>query len=204
MSPLNIEHQNRLLSLARESLEAAVRARSTRAVSPAVAEIPSVLAESGSAFVSLHLLGTPPALRGCVGFLDRSIPLYQTVMQAAAAAALRDTRFPPVAPHELARLTIEISVLSSFCNVRPEEIEVGIHGLVVSLGARRGLLLPQVAVERNWTALRFLEETCRKAGLEPGAWRSGARLEAFTAQVFAERSADVDREARLSERFTRP
>jgi AmmeMemoRadiSam system protein A len=186
MSPLNNEHQDRLLGLARKSLEAAVRAQSTRVVSLAVAEIPSALAEAGSAFVSLHVLGTPPALRGCVGFLDRSKPLYQTVMEAAAAAALRDTRFPPVAPHELAGLSIEISVLSSFFNVGPEEIQVGVHGLVITLGARRGLLLPQVAVERNWTALRFLEETCRKAGLEPGAWRSGARIEVFTAQIFAE------------------
>ena len=200
MSPLNNEQQDLLLGLARKSLEAAVRAGSTRVVPLAVAEIPSALAVPGSAFVTLHAMGTPPALRGCVGFLDRSRPLYKTVMDAAAAAALRDTRFRAVTPEELAGLSIEISVLSHFWKVRPEEIAVGVHGLAITQDAARGLLLPQVAVERNWTAMRFLDEACRKAGLAPGAWRSGAQIEAFTAQIFAEGK----REAAPKERFTRP
>jgi AmmeMemoRadiSam system protein A len=200
MSPLNNERQDLLLSLARKSLEAAVRAGSTRLAPLSVAEIPSELAAPGSAFVTLHAMGTPPALRGCVGFLDRTRPLYKTVMDAAAAAALNDTRFPPVSPEELGGLSIEISVLSLFRKVRPEEIKVGVHGLAITLGAARGLLLPQVAVERNWTAMRFLEETCRKAGLEPGAWRAGARIEAFTAQIFGE----LDRQAASQKDSGRP
>jgi AmmeMemoRadiSam system protein A len=200
MSPLNNEEQSFLVSLARKSLEAAVRAGPARVVSVAVADIPSALAAPGSAFVTLHAMGARPALRGCVGFLDRSRPLYKTVMDAAAAAALHDTRFPPVSPQELNGLTIEISVLSPFRKVRPEEIEVGVHGLTITQGAARGLLLPQVAVERNWTAMRFLEETCKKAGLGPGAWRSGARIEAFTAQIFGE----LDRETAPKEGSRQP
>jgi AmmeMemoRadiSam system protein A len=200
MSPLNNEQQGHLLSLARKSLEAAVRAGTTRVVPVAVAEIPSALAAPGSAFVTLHAMVSPPALRGCVGFLDRSRPLYKAVMDAAAAAALHDTRFRPVSPEELSGLAIEISVLSVFWKVRPEEIEVGVHGLAITQGDVRGLLLPQVAVERNWTAMRFLEETCRKAGLEPGAWRWGARIEAFTAQIFGE----LDRESSPQEGSGRP
>ena len=177
-----------------------MRAGSARVLPDVIPEIPPSLAAPGSAFVTLHTLETPPALRGCVGFLERSRPLYKSVIDAAAAAALHDTRFPPVSPEELAGLTIEISVLSPFRNVRPEEIKVGVHGLAVTRGAARGLLLPQVAVERNWNAMRFLAETCRKAGLEPDAWRSGAQVEAFTAQIFAEGK----NEPTPRKRFTHP
>ena len=85
-------------------------------------------------------------------------------------------------------MKLEISVLSSFRAVRPEEIQVGAHGLMVSQDRARGLLLPQVAVERHWDRDRFLEETCRKAGLPPDAWRRGATIERFTAEVFRERN----------------
>jgi AMMECR1 domain-containing protein len=47
-------------------------------------------------------------------------------------------------------------------------------------------------VEWKWDRETFLRETCRKAGLEDDAWRHGARLQAFTAQVFPE--PDVPRE----------
>ena len=200
MSPLNNEQQELLLRLARTSLEASVRAGSMCVVPIAAEDIPAALTAPGSAFVTLHSMGTPPALRGCVGFLERSRPLYKTVMEAAAAAALHDTRFPPVAPQELPGLAMEISVLSPFRKLLAEEIEVGVHGLSITQGSARGLLLPQVAVERNWTAMRFLEETCRKAGLEPGAWRAGARIEAFTAQIFGE----LDRQAASQKDSGRP
>jgi len=87
---------------------------------------------------------------------------------------------------ELPEVEIEISVLSPFFAVAPEDVRPGEHGLMVSLGHQRGLLLPQVASERGWTRERFLEETCAKAGLERDAWKHGTRLEAFTAFVFSE------------------
>jgi AMMECR1 domain-containing protein len=65
-------------------------------------------------------------------------------------------------------------------------VEIGRHGLLISLGLHRGLLLPQVPVEHRWNRIQFLEQTCRKAGLPLNAWQTGARLEAFTAEVFAD------------------
>ena len=100
-----------------------------------------------------------------------------------SAAATHDPRFPPVSPDE--PLLIEISILSPFFPIRPEEVRVGLHGLHVRLGDRSGLLLPQVAVEWGWDAPTFLERTCRKAGLSADAWRA-AELRAFTAEHFGD------------------
>jgi AmmeMemoRadiSam system protein A len=111
-------------------------------------------------------------------------PLYQTVRECALSAALRDPRFDPVNPEELPHLRLEISVLSPLFDISPDQIEVGRHGLLVSRGSQRGVLLPQVAVEWKWDREQFLEETCMKAGLPPDAWRHGARVQAFTAQAF--------------------
>jgi len=83
-------------------------------------------------------------------------------------------------------IRISISVLSPLQPTSPDEIEIGRHGLVVSQGLQRGLLLPQVPVEHGWSRVTFLEQTCLKAGLPPDAWRNGARIEAFTAEVFGD------------------
>ena len=83
-------------------------------------------------------------------------------------------------------LEISLSVLSRLFPIHPDAVEVGRHGLVISEGARRGLLLPQVPVEHAWDRETFLEQTCRKAGLPLDAWRKAATLEAFTAEVFGD------------------
>jgi AmmeMemoRadiSam system protein A len=121
-----------------------------------------------------------------VGVITANKPLYITVGECAVWAGLQDHRFPPVTKREVRELNFEISVLSPLADTAPEEIEVGRHGLVISHEGLRGLLLPQVAVQWKWTRERFLEETCRKAGLSRDAWRQGARIQAFTAQVFQE------------------
>jgi AMMECR1 domain-containing protein len=73
--------------------------------------------------------------------------------------------------------------------------------LLVSRGKNRGLLLPQVAAERSWSAQRFLEETCSKAGLPVDAWRDPeTQLLAFTAEVFAEREFPAATIAAVQER----
>ncbi len=88
---------------------------------------------------------------------------------------------------ELAEIEIEISALSPLEAIAPEQIEVGKHGLVVSRGWQRGLLLPQVATEMRWTTTRFLEETCAKAGFARNAWREPeTKIQGFTAEVFSE------------------
>jgi AmmeMemoRadiSam system protein A len=180
MPPLSDTDAARLLTLARQALEEyALQCRLSGVEEP---QEESLCANCG-AFVTLRKAGH---LRGCIGHIEPSAPLYQTVRECAVAAASRDPRFEPVTPLELPDLCIEISVLSLFSDVRPEEVEVGRHGLLISRGSRRGLLLPQVATQWHWDREQFLEETCVKAGLAPDAWRHGARIQAFTAQVFGE------------------
>jgi uncharacterized protein (TIGR00296 family) len=71
----------------------------------------------------------------------------------------------------------------------PSAFEIGRHGLVVEQGSRRGLLLPQVATEWGWTREEFLQRTCQKAGLPVDAWRHGAHVFRFAAEVFGEKDS---------------
>ena len=183
MFPLTSDEKRFLLRLARQSLTAAVG----KQLPDGPAELPPALHEPTGVFVSLHQRdATEEALRGCVGFLEPRLPLWRAVCEAAAAAALEDPRFSPVRSEELAVLEVEISVLSTSWPIDPENIQIGLHGLIVTEGRIRGLLLPQVAAEHQWSAEQFLEQTCCKAGLRPDAWRHGAQIEAFTAEVFGE------------------
>lgn len=181
MSPLTNEEKAFLLRLARRTLESCVAGKPAELPG----EIPPKLQTAAGVFVTLHRGGE---LRGCVGYILARKPLYRAVMEAATAAALRDPRFSPIRPAELPELEAEISVLSPCQTISPAAIRVGVHGLMVSQGEARGLLLPQVALERQWDRERFLEETCRKACLPADAWRHGAKVEAFTAEVFGEKS----------------
>jgi len=137
------------------------------------------------AFVTIKRYGQ---LRGCIGrFSPVTEPLYKVVEQMAIAAATQDPRFPPMTPSELSGMSIEISVLSDLSKIDdPEKIQVGVHGLEIEKGPFRGVLLPQVATEYGWDRIKFLQETCRKAGLPPDAWQKGATIYVFTAQVFSE------------------
>src|SRR5581483_10068673 len=115
--------------------------------------------------------------------------LYRTIAETAVAAAFNDNRFDPVQRKELPRLKFEISVLSPIQPIDPDDVEVGKHGLLITYGNRRGLLLPQVPLEHNWDRETFLSQTCAKAGLPSDAWEHGAKVEAFTAEVFGEGGA---------------
>ncbi|HKB99344.1 MAG TPA: AmmeMemoRadiSam system protein A [Terriglobales bacterium] len=130
-------------------------------------------------------------LRGCVGYAVPIAPLFRAVAETARAAAFEDSRFLPVTMEEALHLEVSLSVLSRLFPIDLEAVEVGRHGLVISEGARRGLLLPQVAVENGWNRETFLEQTCRKAGLPRGAWRKNATIEAFTAEIFADADAEI-------------
>ena len=125
-------------------------------------------------------------LRGCIGHMEADETLFELVSVMAVKAAIRDPRFPPVTAVELPKLHIEISVLSPLTSVsRIEDIELGVHGLVIVSGMKRGLLLPQVPGMFGWSRDEYLEAICRKAGLRPSAWRSSELL-SFTTQVFEE------------------
>jgi AmmeMemoRadiSam system protein A len=141
------------------------------------------LAEPRGVFTTLYLHGD---LRGCVGYVFPVLPVYRAVAETARAAASEDSRFKPVGRDETPHLEVSLSILSALIPIAPEEIQVGRHGLVVSMAGRRGLLLPQVPVEHHWDRITFLEQTCRKAGLPLDVWKRGATLEAFTAEVFSD------------------
>jgi uncharacterized protein len=245
--PLTVAEQQMLLQYAREAVIEAV----CHGDLPRVLRNDGIFGERCGVFVTLHV---HQHLRGCIGVVDSPRepvakgghdmapphaidPLGSTLVRCAASAALGDPRFPPIRPNEIPDLRIEISLLSAPTHIRPEQIEIGRHGLLIvgapplevqresdsappflskdGLSIKRGLLLPQVAVEHHLTAEQFLAETCRKAGLSPDAWRLCAetgpssaaghgdsssadacrvRLFAFTCQVFsaAEKPSPVD------------
>jgi AmmeMemoRadiSam system protein A len=167
-----------LLRLAHEAIAAALDQCELSLAPPS-----AHLAEPRGAFTTLYYQG---GLRGCVGYVFPVTPLYRTIAESARGAAFDDSRFSPVTRDESRELQVSLSILSPPRPIQADRIEIGLHGLLVSLGPYRGLLLPQVPVEHGWDRTAFLEQTCRKAGLPPGAWQTGARLEAFTAEVFAD------------------
>jgi AmmeMemoRadiSam system protein A len=178
VSEYSAQERTCLLRLAHQSIEAALENRSIDLAAPN-----EHLAELRGAFVTLHL---NRRLRGCIGYVFPTQSLYRTVAEAARAAAFDDPRFDPVTASEATVLRIEISVLSRLQPITPEAVVVGKHGLVVSQGNRRGLLLPQVPVEWNWDRQTFLTQTCLKAGLAPDACLQDIELQSFTAEVFGE------------------
>lgn len=178
MAEYSDEERRLLLQLAHDAVAAALDKRDLDLTPPS-----EHLAEHRGAFTTLHENGE---LRGCVGYVFPMYSLYRTIAETAVAAALNDTRFLPVGAEEVSRLQIEISVLSPLQAIDPDEVEVGKHGLLITYGNRRGLLLPQVPVEHGWNREMFLSQTCVKAGIPPDAWEHGAKVEAFTAEVFGE------------------
>ncbi|MCL4522671.1 MAG: AmmeMemoRadiSam system protein A [Acidobacteria bacterium] len=180
MLPLPEAERRALLELARRALTEAV-------LHGEILEVPSpagLLAQPAGVFVTLHHAGR---LRGCLGQVEASMPVAESVARMAIAVSRQDPRFDPVTADELPGLEIEISVLSPMKPIAPEDVAVGRHGLLVRRGVFRGLLLPQVPAQYRWSRERFLEETCVKAGLPRDAWKDPETLlEAFTAEVFSE------------------
>jgi uncharacterized protein len=143
-------------------------------------------------FVTLHV---GKRLRGCIGVIEAKDPLGESIVRCAGSAALMDPRFGPVRPEEIENLEIEVSLLSSLFPIKPEEIEIGRHGLLMEQGFRRGLLLPQVAVEHHLNREQFLRETCHKAGLPTDAWKSAETgIYGFTCEIINESKPIVARE----------
>ena len=176
---LTPEQRRVLLELARSSIHSQVAG--CAAVSRCSMELP----DASGVFVTIKRHGR---LRGCLGTLQNRAGLAAEVARCAADAATEDPRFPPVSREELADLDVEISVLGPLEAIepRPDAFDIGVHGLVAEQGFRRGLLLPQVAIEWDWDGEQFLRQTCMKAGLPPDAWRHGARLYRFAAEVFGD------------------
>jgi AmmeMemoRadiSam system protein A len=174
---LDKEDRAELLKIARLAVKKAVKDRSFLEYETER----SRLKQPGAAFVTLTKQGQ---LRGCIGFIEPVAPLYQTVIQVAALASQQDMRFEPVSEAELKTLDIEISILSPLAKINnPQMVRVGVHGLVISRGSQRGLLLPQVAVENKWGREEFLKQACLKAGLPADDWKKGANISIFEALI---------------------
>jgi AmmeMemoRadiSam system protein A len=177
------EERSLLLQLAHQSIAAALEHREISLVPP-----DSHLAEPRGVFTTLYYRGD---LRGCVGYVFPVMSLYRTVAESARGAAFDDSRFALVTRDEAAELRVSLSILSPPQPIRPEDVEIGRHGLLIKMGAYRGLLLPQVPIEHRWDRIAFLEQTCKKAGLPIDAWQTGAQVEAFTAEIFGD--GDVEK-----------
>ena len=176
---LNDIQKKRLLEIARASIENYIR----NTPMDILREDDPELLKNGGAFVTINVRGD---LHGCIGYIHRDRPLYKVVSDMAIEAAFRDPRFPSITESELKDTHIEISALSEFKKVHnPHEIKVGIHGLMIKKGFCSGLLLPQVAVEHRWDRKKFLANTCYKAGLPLDAWKKGAEIFIFSAEVFS-------------------
>jgi MEMO1 family protein len=137
------------------------------------------------AFVSIYI---DDDLRGCIGHLSTSEPLYKTVIEMALAAATRDIRFAPVHQEELEKMNIEISVLTPLKPVSSaDEIIPGKHGVYIKKDFHSGTFLPQVAERTGWDAEQLLSECSeRKAGLGRNGWKD-AEIYTYEAVVFSEK-----------------
>jgi len=187
----SLEQRRVLLGMAHEAIRSALQGRALPEAQPDS----DWLSEPRGVFTTLYLRndlrGHPDhQLRGCVGYALPVAPLFRAVTETARAAAFDDSRFSPVSWDEALALEISLSILSGLLPIHPDEVRVGRHGLLISEGARHGLLLPQVPVENGWDRETFLEQTCRKAGLPQDAWRKTATIEAFSAEVFGD--ADIE------------
>jgi len=178
-SPLTLESMRLLLRRAARVCAACL-------LDEVVAEEPcpdAALLRAGGAFVTLKRKGV---LAGCIGYVQSEDALWETVRAAARAAALQDSRFERIEASALKEVEVELSVLSPSRPIAPEEVVVGRHGLLIELGGRRGLLLPQVAREHGLDRLGFLNALARKAGLPPDSWeQEDCRLAAFEAQLMS-------------------
>jgi len=177
------DSQKRLIYFARQTLEGFVLGR--EGLEEKIEDRHLLTTEYG-AFVSLH---KGKDLRGCVGTCFPTRPLYQIVSEMTEAAASRDHRVSPVSADELPGIAIEISVLSHLQPARnPLSLEVGKHGLHVTSGENRGVLLPQVATQYGWDMATFLRQTCVKAGLPENAWKwPETKVMGFTALIIEEK-----------------
>lgn len=178
---LSDKEQKALLKLAVNTLEAHLEGRDY----PTPEFITSEMKEPRAAFVTWR---KGAELRGCIGALVPTGPLWEAVREKAISAATADPRFLPIQADELPDLSVEISVLSPLRRIDSiDEIEIGCHGLWITKGQYSGVLLPQVASEHGWSRDEFIRMTCRKAGLPPDAWQADeAEIYVFSAKVFGD------------------
>jgi hypothetical protein len=202
-APFSVDDGRFLVKLARTAVDEYLS--KGREIDPP-ADTPKHLLEKSGVFVTLNSTKPTRQLRGCIGYPFPTDPLVAATIRSAIEAATGDPRFDRVELAEFKeRVVVEVSVLTTPQELtarepveRAKEIKIGRDGLIVGRGARRGLLLPQVAPEWHWDAEEFLVNCCLKAGLPPDAWLDKAtRVEKFQAVIFEE--GEPNGEVRLKE-----
>ena len=168
-----------LVGLARDAIERALLSKEM----PIPSDVSEKLTKEYGVFVTLNKQDRGShSLRGCIGLPYPVKPLIEAVIDSAVSAALNDPRFPPVSLEEMDSIIVEVSILTP-----PKELGVETHGLIVSRGNQRGLLLPQVAVDWGWDAEEFLTQCCLKAWLQPDAWLlPDTKISKFQTIIFSE------------------
>ena len=177
---LNSKQKQILLKVARETMGTYIKTDKA----PTFKIEDKLLNEKYGAFVTLHKKGQ---LRGCIGNIIGTMPLWETVRNMAIESATGDPRFPIVREDELEQIDIEISVLIHPKRIKNiEEFHLGEHGVIIKRGFNQGVFLPQVAQETGWSKEEFLSFLCsHKAGLSPDAWKDNdTEIRIFSAQVF--------------------
>lgn len=188
-----LEEGKKLVLFARKNIESYINTRKNIEIQ----DIPESFKSNRGVFVTLH---TYPkySLRGCIGYPEPVLPLIDAILDASVSSATRDPRFQEVRPDEIKNLVVEVTVLTppelvsvANTNQYPSKIEVGRDGLIVELGFRKGLLLPQVPVEEKWDSEDFLCHTCLKAGLPLGCWMDEkTKIYKFQGQIFSEKKPE--------------
>ncbi|MFH1860385.1 MAG: AmmeMemoRadiSam system protein A [bacterium] len=178
---LNRSQQVCLLNIARNTIEAYLHRKE---ILKWKVSDPELISCQG-VFVSLH---KGHQLRGCIGYIQPIEPLYEAVIKMAIAASTQDWRFPPTTIQELKDITVEITVLSELIPIQNiSQIEIGTHGVQLTIGSHSAVFLPQVAKEQGWNMEELLQHLCRKAGLSDDDWKMpNASLFIFSGQVFSE------------------
>lgn len=182
-SQLSLDQKKSLIKIARDTIQTYLETGKALKITETD---PRLLKKEG-AFVTLRKNG---ALRGCIGQIIGQEPLCLTVRDMAISAATEDPRFKPVDKDEIKDIDIEVSVLSVPQRIRDvNEIQMGVHGVIVARGSNHGVFLPQVATETGWSREEFLSKLCsEKAELPAECWKDpSTAIQVFTADVFGEK-----------------
>jgi AmmeMemoRadiSam system protein A len=178
---LTKEEKLNLIKLARKTIEQELFETSDIEVNT---DFP-IFHEKRAAFVTLHKNG---ALKGCIGHIIAQDTLINTVKEMAYSAAFKDPRFSSLTQDEYPYIDVEISVLTPTEKIKSwKDVKPGVHGIIISKGYYKGVLLPQVATEHNWDSETFVKHGCMKAGLPPDEYKRGVDIEIFAANVFNEK-----------------
>lgn len=136
-------------------------------------EMKYLLEDKAGTFVSLKKHGQ---LRGCIGTISPAYgSLAEEIAENAISAATRDPRFLPVENHELDDLVYLVDILGKPEPATREQLDPKRYGVIVKMGGRRGLLLPDL--EGVDTVEEQLRIACQKAGIRPDENYSIERFE---------------------------